>query len=85
MEITKEDIIDNSESFLFNINNMMNGGVLGYSLKKWLAVIITIILGIVEIKYTDKDNLVAVATVDSGLISALIITSAVQQVSEHKS
>lgn len=62
---------------------MTNDGS-GHSLRKWLAVGCFWVLAKVCISYTNKDNLVLVITCLSSLITALVITYTVGNVSEKK-
>lgn len=70
--------------FIRNFFKALNNRPGGHSLRKWLSIGVFWILGVVCVEYTNSDNLVAVASVLSALITSLIITNTVGNYQEQK-
>ena len=61
-----------------DITHMMKNDSIGYSLKKVIALGITIVFCYLQIKYWTEANGISFLTIDAGLITSILITNAVQ-------
>lgn len=68
--------------FLADFFRAMDNGKGGSSLRKWLAVGFFWLTVKVTLQYTDKDNLVVVLGILTGMITALVITYSVANIKE---
>jgi hypothetical protein len=73
-----------STKFVSDFFEAMNNKASGHSLRKWLAVGFFWLSAKVTLSYTDKDNLIMVLTILSGMITTLIITYTVGNVHMKK-
>jgi hypothetical protein len=69
-------------SFFVDFFRAMDNGKGGSSLRKWLAVGFFWLTVKVTLQYTDKDNLVVVLGILTGMITALVITYSVANIKE---
>jgi hypothetical protein len=61
-----------------DLTHMMKNNSIGYSLKKVIALIITIVFCYLQIINWSDANGVSFLTIDAGLITSILITNAVQ-------
>lgn len=71
-------------NFFQNISRSLDNFAGGYSLRKLLAVGFFGLAAYVTIRYTDKDNMVAVLTILTGMVTALAVTYTVGNHHEKK-
>ena len=70
--------------FFVDFFDAMNNKKSGHSLRKWLAVGCIWIMAVVTFEFTTEDNLIAVLTIYSSLITALVITYTAGNISQQK-
>lgn len=72
--------------FIAGFFNAMDNesGAHSQSLRKWLAVGFFWLLCVIVIRYTDATNIIAMATILTSMITALVITYTVGNIKERK-
>lgn len=61
-----------------NLSNMLKNNSIGFSFKKWIGLMITVVFLYLQIAHWSDGNGIAFLTIDAGLITSIVITQAVQ-------
>lgn len=70
--------------FLRSFFNAMDNRTEGHSLRKWLAVGFFWLTSVLCLRFTDKDNLVIIIGILTGMIVTLVITYSVTNLKDKK-